>query len=75
MDFKREWIKSVEVGLRCPEAEIQRIIGLLKTDYPKVIFKRARFHKTEYALEYEQIKLSDSPNSVISLAGLKFGNC
>jgi Protein of unknown function (DUF2971) len=55
LDFKREWVKRVDFGVRCPQAEIQRVIGLLKSDYPHVVFRRADFHKSEYALEYKEI--------------------
>ena len=56
LDFKKEWVKSVDFGVRCPRPEIERILKLIKSDYPKnVICKRAVFHKTEYALEYQQI--------------------
>jgi hypothetical protein len=55
LEFKREWVKSVDFGIRCPDAEIQRVIDLLKADYSNVIYRKAKFHKTEYALEYERI--------------------
>jgi len=55
LDFKREWVKSIDFGVRCPQKEIDPILDLLKTDYPKVVKRKAVFHKTEYALEYEVI--------------------
>jgi DUF2971 family protein len=55
LDFKREWVKAVDFGVFCPESEIQRVVALLKADYPHVIAKKAQFHKTDYAFEYEQI--------------------
>jgi hypothetical protein len=48
-------VKSVDFGVRCSPAEIQRIVDLIKTDYPNVIPRVAQFHKTEYALEYKEI--------------------
>jgi hypothetical protein len=52
--FKREWVKTVDFGVRCPEEEIARIVGLIKEKYlGHVICRRAVFHKSEYALEYE----------------------
>jgi hypothetical protein len=56
LQFNREWVKSVDFGVLCPEPEIQRVVGLLKTDYPKVITRKAQFHKTEYALEYIKVQ-------------------
>ena len=50
--FEREWVKSIDFGVRCPRPEIQRLLDLLKTDYPKIVKRKAVFHKTEYALEY-----------------------
>ena len=55
LDISREWIKSVDFGVLCPEAEIQRVVELLKKDYPKVIYQKAEFHKTEFALEYKRV--------------------
>ena len=53
--FEREWAKSIDFGVRCPRPEIQRLLDLLKTDYPKIIKRKAVFHKMEYALEYQKI--------------------
>jgi hypothetical protein len=53
--FEREWVKSIDFGVRCPQVEIEKMLSLLKTDYPKIVRRRAVFHKTEYALEYEEI--------------------
>ena len=55
LSFNRAWVTAVDFGVRCPLDEIQRIVDLLKTDYPNVIPRRAEFHKTEYALEYKAI--------------------
>jgi Protein of unknown function (DUF2971) len=54
--FKREWVKSVDFGVFCPGTEIQRVVDLLKTDYPNVIRRKAEMHKTEYAFEYKQVR-------------------
>jgi hypothetical protein len=53
LQFNREWVKSVDFGVLSPKPEIERVVGLLKTDYPNVIASKAEFHKTEYALEYK----------------------
>ena len=56
LDFNKEWVKSVDFGVRCPQSEIEKILKLVRSEYPKnVICKKAVFHKTEYALEYQQI--------------------
>ena len=54
--FKREWVKSVDFGVFCPDAEIQRVDALLKTHYPNVIPRKAEMHKTDYAFEYKQVR-------------------
>ena len=56
LGFKREWVKSVDFGVFCPDIEIQRVVDLLKTDYPNVIPRKAEMHKTEYAFEYKQVR-------------------
>jgi hypothetical protein len=56
LGFKREWVKSVDFGVFCPDTEIQRVVDLLKTDYPNVIPRKAEMHKTEYAFEYKQVR-------------------
>ena len=56
LDFKRQWVKSVEFGVFCPDIELQRVVELLKTDYPNVIPRKAGFHKTEYAFDYNAIQ-------------------
>ena len=55
LDFKREWVKSIDFGVRCQQPEIELMLKLLNNDYPKVDKRRAFFHKTEYALAYEVI--------------------
>ena len=56
LEFKQDWVKTVDFGALCPDTEIQRVVGLLKTDYLKnIIRKKAEFHKTEYALEYREL--------------------
>ena len=43
-------------GVRCAQSEIQRIIDLVKNEYPdKIICRRAKFHRTEYALDCVEI--------------------
>jgi hypothetical protein len=55
LDFKRERVKTVDFGVRCPQAEIESVSNLFKTDYPHVVCRKAEFHKTEYALEYRKV--------------------
>jgi hypothetical protein len=55
LTFEREWVKTIDFGVRYPEKEIELILNLLKTDYPKIVRRKAVFHKTEYALEYKEI--------------------
>jgi hypothetical protein len=51
--FTREWIKHVDFGVRSSPTEIQNIKDLLKEKYKDVQARRAVFHSSEYALNYE----------------------
>jgi hypothetical protein len=56
LGFNREWIKSIDFGVRCPESEINPILDLTKAEYPnKILYRKAAFHKSEYALDYVTI--------------------
>jgi hypothetical protein len=55
LEFKREWVKTVDFGALYPEAEVQPFIELLKKEYPNAVCRKTEFHETEYALEYKQI--------------------
>ena len=55
IDFQRAWVKHVDFGVRCPPSEIQKVVDLLKADYPNLIRRKAESHKTDYALEYKEI--------------------
>ena len=37
--IQREWVKSVDFGVFCPDSDIQPVVNLLKIDYPNVIPK------------------------------------
>jgi hypothetical protein len=56
--FERQWVKSIDFGVRCPQTVIKRILDLVKADYSnKVLCRKAVFHKTAYAVEYESIQV------------------
>jgi Protein of unknown function (DUF2971) len=56
LGFQHEWVRTVDFGALCPDAEIEPVIRFVEANYPKgVVCKKARFHATEYALEYGQI--------------------
>lgn len=48
-------ISSVDFGLKCPSVEKNKIIELLKKDYPSVSIREAVFHKTEFLLNYQEV--------------------
>jgi hypothetical protein len=53
LEIDRGWFRSVDFGALCPEAEIKKITSMLKSDYPgSIICQRAKFHRTDYALEF-----------------------
>jgi len=54
LTFNREWVKTVDFGVRCPPGEIRQVVDLLEREYPHVIRQRAEFHNSQYALEYKR---------------------
>jgi len=52
LEFDRHWIKFVDFGLRCKTENIRLIAELVKADYPHAVSRMAKFHKSEYALEF-----------------------
>jgi hypothetical protein len=53
--FKREWVKCVDFGVRTASEEIQTMQELLRKAYPNVQLRKAVFHPSDYALEYEPV--------------------
>jgi len=53
--FKREWVKCVDFGVRTASKEIQTMQELLRKAYPNVQLRKAVFHPSDYALEYEPV--------------------
>lgn len=56
LSFDRNWVKSVDFGVFCPESDVQAVVDLLKTEYPSAIPRRAEMHKTEYVFEYKPVR-------------------
>ena len=56
LEVKREWVKSVDFGALCPDSDVMKITDMLKSVYSApVVCQRAKFHPTEYALEYTPV--------------------
>lgn len=55
MGIRREWVRSVDFGVRCPDGEVSKLCDLLKTNYAHVNPRRAQFHKSDYALDYHSV--------------------
>jgi hypothetical protein len=54
--FEREWVKTVDFGVRCSTNEIAKMSDLLTSQYAgTVVCRKAGFHKSEYALVYEPV--------------------
>lgn len=54
--FERDWVKTIDFGVRRPASEMRQILDLVKTDYSaRIRCRRAVFHKFEYALDYEAV--------------------
>jgi Protein of unknown function (DUF2971) len=53
--FKREWVKYVDAGVRASAKEIQAMKEFLQKEYPNVQFRKAVFHPSEFALEYQPV--------------------
>ncbi|GEM_PF-3659985 len=52
-------VLAVDFGLNCKESEISKIVNLIKNrkDYNHVKLRRAAYHPTDYALQYEAIRV------------------
>lgn len=55
ISFKKEWVKNVDFGVRATPIEIQTMKEFLQKEYPNVTLRKAIFHPTDYALEYETV--------------------
>ena len=53
--FDKAWVKEVTFGTRCPADVVVECCELLKHKYPRAIRQRAKYHPTEYALEYTPV--------------------
>jgi hypothetical protein len=53
--FKREWVKCVDFGVRTSLKEIQTMEEFLQKEYPNVQLRKAVFHPSDYALDYEPV--------------------
>jgi Protein of unknown function (DUF2971) len=52
--FQKNWVKRVDFGARCAEAEIKKITVLLKKEYPQAERYRSRYHQSKYAFVYQR---------------------
>ena len=56
LSFEPEWVQTIDFGALCNDAEIKRIVEFVNANHPKkVICRKAKFHGTEYALDYQEI--------------------
>ncbi|MFZ1073872.1 MAG: hypothetical protein WAO21_10615 [Verrucomicrobiia bacterium] len=55
LPFDPGWVKMVDFGALCPIDKTLEVVNFLKANHPRVICRKADFHKTEYALEYKAI--------------------
>ena len=53
--FKREWVKRVDFGARTDSERMQAIVDLVRIEIPGAVINRARYHKSDYSLEYEPV--------------------
>ncbi len=53
ISFKKEWVKFVDFGLRALSSDVQAMKVLLQREYRNVQIRKAVFHRSDYALEYE----------------------
>ena len=51
------WVRRVDFGTRIDETEKQGILALVAQRYPHVECFQARYHATDYSLEYERCEL------------------
>jgi hypothetical protein len=58
IDFVRidpMWIRRIDFGARCPLAERDGVVALIRGDLAHIKLYQAKYHPTDYALEYEPI--------------------
>lgn len=51
----REWVRRLDFGARIDPERMQAIVDLVRREYPGAIMYRARYHKSDYSLEYEPV--------------------
>jgi hypothetical protein len=53
ISFEKDWVKHVDFGVRATPNEIQAMKEFLQKEYPSVPLRKAVFHRSDYALEYQ----------------------
>lgn len=55
LKFERSWVKTVDVGARCPSPDATQLRTLVRELYPNVMPRRAKYHDSDYSLVYEPL--------------------
>ncbi len=53
--IRREWVRRIDFGPRINTERMREIVDLVKTEHLNAAMYRARYHKSEYCLEYEPV--------------------
>jgi hypothetical protein len=53
--IRREWVRRLDFGSRFIAERRQSIVNLIKREYPGVEMYQARYHKSDYCLEFEPV--------------------
>jgi len=55
IELQSNWVKRIDFGTRYPQSEKATFLALMREKYPHAECHQARYHKTDYALEYEKL--------------------
>jgi hypothetical protein len=55
ISFAPAAVRTLDFGLRCPPAQVDSVMALLREKYPSVVARQAQHHADEFALAYRQL--------------------
>lgn len=55
MPFDKSWVRRVDFGTRCDVAERDKVVALVKAEYPSVQCYQASYHLTDFSMEYTPV--------------------
>lgn len=55
--FNKEWVRSVDFGVKFPRSNRDSFMQFMKEEYPHAVCSQARYHQTDYTLEYDKLSI------------------